>query len=367
MKVLVLGAGIIGVSVADALATRGAEVTVLDMRSPGRGASQASAGMLAPFTETHSDPRLLGLCIRSLDLYDNFIARLADDTGKPVEYARSGTLEVALDDAEAGPLRDAQRALAASGTACEWMDAASVRAFEPALSSSVVGGVFTRSHGYVGVHTLLAALAHRAMFTGAVFESPVEAASVEQRGDSVEVDTGARVHQADAVVIATGSWSRRVRVKHVAALPVRPVRGQLLSLRWAGDGQPRRIVWGTGCYTVPWADGTLLVGATMEEAGFDEEPTSGGVAALTSAVGALLPLARDARFDAVRVGLRPLLPDGLPAIGPIARASRVTVATGHFRNGVLLAPLTAELVSRQLLDRIDDETFTWTSPNRFLS
>lgn len=367
MKVLVLGAGIIGASVADALAARGADVTVFEMRSPGRGASQASAGMLAPYAESHGDPRLLELCTRSLDLFDDVIARLIDDTGRPVEYARTGTLEVALDATEADALLAVKRHLDAAGVAAEWMDGPAVRAFEPTLATSAVGGLFTRVHGYVAVDPFLRALVHRAMFAGATFQSPVEAASVEQRGDVVEVDTGDCVHRADAVVIATGSWSRRVRVKHVAAIPVRPVRGQLLTLRWHGDGPPRRIVWGTGCYVVPWADGTLLVGATMEEAGFEECTTVRGIQSLTSAVSALVPLAGGAHLDAVRVGLRPMLPDGLPAIGPIARAPRVTVATGHFRNGVLLTPLTAQLVSRYVLDGVEDDAFALTTPNRFLS
>ncbi len=323
--------------------------------------------MLAPYAETHSDPRLLELCTRSLDLYDNVIARLTDDTGRPVEYARTGTLEVALEAAEAEPLLAAKRRLDAAGVAAEWMDASTLRAFEPAVAAAAVGGLFTRSHGYVAVDTFMRALVHRAMFAGATFQSPVEAASVEQRSDFVEVDTGDRVHRADAVVIATGSWSRRVRVKHVSALPVRPIRGQLLVLRWNGDGPPHRIVWGTGCYAVPWADGTLLVGATMEEAGFEERTTVRGVQALTSAVGAMLPLANGAHVDTIRVGLRPMLPDGLPAIGPIARAPRVTVATGHFRNGALLAPLTAQLVSRYVLDGVEDDAFGLTTPNRFLS
>lgn len=323
--------------------------------------------MLAPHAETHSDPRLLDLCTRSLGLFDNVIARLTDDTGRPVEYARTGTLEVAMNAEEAELLRAAKLRLDATGVAAEWMDSSTVRAFEPAIAASVHGGLFTRTHGYVAVDPFLRALVHRAMFAGATFQSPVEAASVEQRGDRVEVDTGDHVHHADAVVIATGSWSRRVRVKHVSALPMRPIRGQLLALKWNGDGQPRRIVWGTGCYAVPWADGTLLVGATMEEAGFEERTTVRGVESLTSAVGALLPLAGAAHVDAIRVGLRPTLPDGLPAIGPVARASRVTLATGHFRNGVLLAPLTAQLVSRYVLDGVEDEAFGLTTPNRFLS
>src|SRR4029453_2435799 len=150
-----------------------------------------------------------------------------------------------------------------------------------------------------------------------------------------------------------------------AALPVRPVRGQLLRLHWTTGNPPARIVWSSGCDTVPWSSGAMLVGATLEEVGFDESATVEGVNALTAAVGALFPHARDARLEGVRVGLRPILPDALPAIGPIARAPRVVVATGHYRNGVLLAPLTADLVTRHLLDGAVDPAFRVTSPDRF--
>jgi glycine oxidase len=179
------------------------------------------------------------------------------------------------------------------------------------------------------------------------------------------VRAGDRQYVADAAVVALGSWSRRLRVRHVAALPVRPVRGQLIALDWSIGRRPQRIVWGPHCYTVPWSDGTLLVGATVEDAGFDEHPTTAGVQALASAVVDLLPESSRARFEGVRVGLRPALPDGLPAIGPLLRAPRVVIATGHYRNGVLFAPLTATMVARWLLDNVRDELFAATSPDRF--
>jgi glycine oxidase len=144
------------------------------------------------------------------------------------------------------------------------------------------------------------------------------------------------------------------------------VRGQLLQLRWTSPQRPRRIVWGPDCYTVPWSDGTLLVGATLEDAGFAETATVAGVESLTTAVTRLLPNAALAEWQMVRVGLRPALPDSLPAIGPLSRAPRVIVATGHYRNGVLLAPLTAEIVRRQILEGVSDPALEWTTPDRFL-
>ena len=365
MNVIVIGAGIIGVSVADALAARGISVRVLDMRSPGRGASQASAGMLAPYTEAHGNPHLLALGVRSLARYDELIESLRTIPGS-IEYARSGTLEVALDEDRAGELADAKRALDDRGVRSDLFDRSRLIKEEPTVSSAAVSGLLIHEHGFVGVDDLLRALVHRARAAGAQFESPVESIGVEDRGSSVEVRVGDRRDSADFVVIAAGSWSGRVRVANLAALPVRPVRGQLLHLAWTAPRTPSRIVWGPHAYAVPWSNGALLIGATVEEAGFDEHPTAAGVRDLTSAAMDLLPDTATARFEAVRVGLRPALPDGLPAIGPFQRAPRVVTATGHFRNGVLLAPVTAEMVVGWILDGVKDDAFAVTSPDRFL-
>jgi glycine oxidase len=367
VDVIVVGAGIIGVSVADRLAALGASVKVLEMRSPGRGASQASAGMLAPHTEAHGDPELLQLGTRSLNLFDDLVRSLEAETGRPVEYRRTGTLEVAFDAEGRQRLLAAKRSMEARDVDCEFLEPGQIPRRDTAISPDATAALFTAPHGFVGVDSLIRALVHRARLAGAVFESPVEGVGVEAGPASVQVRAGDRVDRADYVVIAAGSWSGRVRVRHVPALPMRPVRGQLLHLRWAGPGALSGIVWGPRCYVVPWSDGTLLVGATVEEAGFNEEATAAGIRDLAEAVIQLLPAAATARFDAVRVGLRPALPDGLPAIGPLRQAPRVVVATGHYRNGVLLAPVTAEMVATYILDGARDPAFAAVSPDRFVS
>jgi glycine oxidase len=336
------------------------------MRSPGRGASQASAGILAPYTEAHHDSPLLPLAIRSLDLYDGFIAGIAARSGRTIEYARSGTLEVALDDDDVARLTAASRWLTDVGVRHEWLDGSKVREVEPTASPSAVGGLLVPSHGFVGVMSLLNALVHSARVSGAVLEMSAEAADVESDSDHVVVRAGDRRYEADAVVIAAGSWSTRVRIQGTPEVPVRPVRGQLLHLRWPPSVPlPARVVWGPRCYTVPWQDRSLLVGATVEEVGFDERSTVEGVETLTRAVAELLPASRDASIEHVRVGLRPATTDGLPAIGPYCHHPRVTMATGHYRNGILLAPLTAEIVARWVVDGVEDPAFAVTTPDRF--
>jgi glycine oxidase len=367
VRVLVAGAGIIGVSVADALARRGARVVVLEMRAPGEGASRASAGLLAPYTEAEPGAPLLGLGTRSLALFDAFIARAVEASGRPVEYARSGTLEVALDEDERAALQRAASWLASQTVEHEWLDDHALQSVEPSVSRAACGALLVRTHGFVGVRSLVNALAQSARFHGAVFESPVEIVDVSITSDGVTARAGAREYQADRFVLAAGSWSGRIRIRGLSAVPVRPVRGQLLHLRWRDTPMPARVAWSSGCYTVPWSDGTLLVGATVEDAGFDESTTTAGVEALARAVRTLLPAAAAAGVVEARAGLRPATPDGLPMIGALPALPNLIFATGHYRNGILLAPLTAQLVERFVLDGHSDAMMGAVAPGRFVT
>ncbi|HET9372254.1 MAG TPA: glycine oxidase ThiO [Vicinamibacterales bacterium] len=349
MTIVIVGAGIIGTAVADALTLGGADVTVLDMRSPGLGASQASAGILAPYAEAEPHSPLLDLGVRSLSLYDAFVAGAAERSGRAIEYARTGTLQVALDEAHAATLQAESAWLREAGVDATWLDSREIGALEPAVSASSRGGLIIRSHGFVGVRSLVHALMHSARFGGATFESPVEAADVIVESDRVRISAGERSWTADAMVIAAGSWSNRLKIRGASLPAVRPIRGQLLHLRWNGADLPRRVIWGPDCYIVPWSDGSLLVGATVEDVGFDERSTVDGMRQLLDAASALLPSSARASIEAVRVGLRPASPDGLPIIGPMPSMPNVVLATGHYRNGILLAPLTAQIVSAYLL------------------
>jgi glycine oxidase len=365
MRVLVLGAGIIGAAIADALARRGAEVVVLDMRSPGQGATQASAGVLAPFVEASDDDAMLGLCSRSLDLFDEFVADAAGRSRRAIDYRRCGTVQVALRDEDCRALDRELHKLGAMDVTAEWLDPAALREAEPAVTQHALGGLLIQRHAFVRGSQLLTAVVNAARFSGASFESPVEAAEVRPAAAGVQVRAGQKTYSADRVVIAVGSWSSRLRVTGAALPRVHPIRGQLLELGWPDAPSPERIVWGPGCYTVPWPDRTLLVGATVEDAGFDESATVEGVRVLTTAVQELLPPARHAAVRSVRVGLRPASADGRPIIGPLTFAPNVTMATGHYRNGILLAPITAAIVSRFLLDAEQDPAMAVTSPARF--
>ena len=179
------------------------------------------------------------------------------------------------------------------------------------------------------------------------------------------VETDRDTHRAHAVVIAAGCWSAAIDIDGLTSrVPVRPVRGQLLQLAWDGPAL-RRVTWGARCYLVPWEDGTVLVGATVEEAGFDERATVAGVRDLLDAACDLVPRSWTAAFRGARVGLRPATPDELPVIGPSHVNPSVMYATGHYRNGVLLSPLTAQLVADAFLDNRIDRLLETVSPARF--
>ena len=341
---VVVGAGIVGCAVAYELARRGARVQVVDRREVGAGATQASAGVLAPYIEAHDRRALLDLSARSLDLYDEFVARVVEDSGATVQYVRSGTLEVALDEASLARLAEVERMCAGHGVEAELLDAAAAREAETHLTPRVCGGLRIALHGFVGARDLTDALRSAATAHGVSFHVATAATRIVADGGGVRVDTAGEGFVCDTAVLAAGSWSGRVEVDGAEPLPVRPVRGQLLHLGWPAPAL-NRVVWAPGCYVVPWSDGSVLVGATVEEVGFDERATVAGVRALIDATGEVLPAVREASFKTARVGLRPATPDRLPVIGRSTAIPGLVYASGHFRYGVLLAPLTAALVA----------------------
>jgi len=382
-QVLIQGAGIIGCAVAYELARRGAQVTVIEAREPGQGATQASAGVLAPFIEALEETPLQRLCVESLGLYEPFIERVRQDSGIDVEYRRTGTLEVALDEAEAEHLQAAAAALKAKGIRAELLNAADAAAVEPTLAPATVAALFIRDHGFVAAPVLTQALAAAAKAHGATFQSQTRVERIERdetsgRNGGLRIETSAGALRADAVVSCSGSWAGQVEIglpKPVPAmqatqsmpqLPIRPVRGQMLYLRWRAEvPPPSRVIWGSRCYMVPWADGTLLVGATVEEVGFAEQTTVAGVRTLLDAARELLPQTHAAEFLQARVGLRPASSDSLPVIGEWDELPGLFFAAGHYRNGILLAPLTAQMIADELLDQRQHPLLHATSPSRF--
>lgn len=364
MDVVVVGAGIIGCAVARELATRGRRVIVLDARAVALGATQASAGVLAPYIEAHEGGVLLDLTVRSLSLYDDWIDAVRAESGIDVEYRRTGSIEVALDEEGVDRLRSVA-ARFGSVARLEWLDGAAAKRLVPALSPRSLGGLCAADHGFVAAEVLTRALARSVEATGSLVLPRSRVRSVEPSADAVTVTTvDGTAYRTPHVVVATGSWTSLLNLSEdAAAADIRPVRGQLLRVGWRATPF-RGVVWGPRCYLVPWSDGTVLVGATMEEAGFEERTTVEGVRTLLEAATEMLPEMAEASFLEARSGLRPATSDGLPIVGPSERSDRVVLATGHFRNGILLAPLTASLVAKLMVDGQRDPALDPLAPAR---
>jgi glycine oxidase len=357
VNITIAGAGIVGCAIAHELASRGARVRVLDSRGPGGGATRASAGILAPHIEGH-DPTMLALGVRSLELYDEFVSRMVTDAGTNVEYERQGTLEIASTVDEANRLKRRARSLGNAAVEHALLDAADVRRLEPSVTTAAVAGLLIPQHGYVAAGDLTRALASAAIRRGATFDVGAVVAVEDGR-----VRTADAVIESDVVIVAAGSWS--TSLDGISALPgaVKPIRGQLLQLRLP-ERPAARVIWGEECYLVARQDGSVLAGATVEDVGFDERATSSGVQQLLRGALALMPALAGAAFEEVRVGLRPKTSDELPAVGASSTMPHVFYATGHYRNGVLLAPLTARLVADLVLEGKGDDQLALLQPRR---
>ncbi|HEY8549923.1 MAG TPA: glycine oxidase ThiO [Vicinamibacterales bacterium] len=348
--VVVIGAGIIGAAVAWELARRGAQVEIFEARTPGQGATQASAGMLAPYTEARATAVFEALCIEGLSAYDDFVEALRAETSHPFEYRRSGTVEVALDQAGVAHLtREATRLADIPEARARWIPGERLRDEEPALAERALGALVVEAHGLVAAPALTQALMDAGRRRGVRVHAVTPVRRIQRVGSRYEVTGGELRVVADAVVVCAGAWAGRLRLEGHASPSVHPIRGQLLYIR------PRtplfsRILWGPRCYLVPWQDGTVLVGATVEDVGFDETTTVRGVHDLMAAAIDLVPELASAALVGVRAGLRPATADELPLLGPVPGEPRLILATGHYRNGVLLAPLTARIVADLLLE-----------------
>jgi glycine oxidase len=363
--IIVIGAGIVGCAIACELVRRGASVSILDARAPGGGATQASGGMLAPYSEAAAGGPLLALGARSLGLFDEFVATLEGESGTRVGYERSGTLHIARAHDSLAEFDATHRELEAMGAVSERLSAAAALAQEPNLAADVLGGLLIPNQGAISAPEMTRALAVAARRRGAGFLDPARARRIGARTGGIVIETERGSLQAGAVVLAAGAWSSQIAIDGVSGpVPVKPVRGQLLHLHWPGT-QVARITWDERCYLVPWRDGTLLVGATVEDAGFEERTTVSGVQGLLDAVCSLLPLAASASLLSARVGLRPRSPDPLPIVGWSDVIPGLMYATGHYRNGVLLAPLTAQIVADAMVNGTADPALALTRPSRF--
>jgi glycine oxidase len=354
--VVVVGAGVIGTACAWRLAQRGLAVALVDP-APGTGASRVAAGMLAPVTEVHhGEELLLRLNLAAAARYPSFVEELRGAGGDPA-YRRSGTLAVALDPGDRAALADVRAFQRSLGLEVTELSGRECRRLEPMLDPSVRGGTLVAGDHSVDPRRLHAALLAAGERAGAavVRHGVREVAVRDGAARGVVLDAGTAL-AAGTVVLAAGSRSGRVVGLPQAARPaVRPVKGQVLRLRVPPTHRPlltrtvRATVHGAEVYLVPRDDGELVVGATVEEVGEDEQVTAGGVWQLLRDARALLPAVTELAFVEAGAGLRPGSPDNAPIVGRTV-VDGLVVATGHHRNGVLLAPVTADAVADLVVD-----------------
>jgi glycine oxidase len=349
--VIVVGGGVIGLAAGWRLAGRGARVAVLERGALGRGTTHVAAGMLAPVAEAElSEEPLLRLGTASAAAYPAFVEELREASGLDPGFLRCGTMLVARDRDEAEWLDRVRDVRTRLGLSVERLLPGAARRLEPALAPTLRLALDDRDDHAIDPRLLVAALAEAARRAGASLRTGSEVASV---GDgSVRLADGSTL-AADVVVIAAGPWSGRVGgIPDHARVPVRPVKGQILRLRDpSGPGLLSRVLRMQSGYIVPRGDGRYVLGATMEERGFDTTVTAGAVFELLRDAVELLPGIDELVIDELSAGVRPGTPDNLPVIGPGA-VDRLWWATGHHRGGVLLAPVTAELIAASILDGV---------------
>ena len=346
--VAIIGAGAIGSAIAWRCAQRGLSVALIDP-DPARGAWHTAAGMLAPITELHyTESALLRLNLDSLGRYPSYVEELTAQTGLPTGYDESGTVEVAWDAADLTALRDLHAFGTSLGLTSHLLGGRELRALEPSLAAGLPGGLLAEHDYQVDPRLLHAAQLAAALHLGVTLHTATARVDVGGgRARGVVLSDGSAI-AADAVVLAAGAWSGQLD-----AVAVRPVKGQTLRLRLSGAQRLRHTVRasvkGNPVYVVPRADGRIVVGASSEEAGFDVEPRAGAVYELLRDAQSVLPELGEAVLEEVCTGLRPGSADNAPLIGA-APVDGLVYATGHYRNGILLTPVTADAVAALIAD-----------------
>ncbi len=365
--IIIIGAGIIGCAIAHRLADAGLEIVVVEKGQPGEEASRAAAGMLAPFAEAaHSVPvELMELFEASHAMYPDFVAELQDETGIHIGYQTGGSVMVATDYQEATVLAGLLERQLQANKQVEALTDKEVHELQPGLAESVQSGLYFPRDHYVNNRHLMCALAAGLEKRGVRVLSGTQVVALEKSAERVRgVRTHREVLHADLVINTAGAWAGSLQPATEVPLPVRPIRGQIVQLTVRPQFL-RQLLHSTGCYIVPWPDGSTLIGSTLENVGFDKRVTASGVQSLLAAATRVVPALCSAEVSNTWAGLRPDTPDNLPILGRTAIEGYI-VAAGHFRNGILLAPVTAKLISELVLQGKPSVSLSPFAPDRFL-
>lgn len=363
--VIIVGGGVIGCSIAYRLACEQLNVTLIERGQPGEEASSAAAGMIAVQAETAHEPRgpLFDLCLASRALYPSFVAELESTAGLSVEYRTDGALFVAFDFTESEVLSTVYENQKAVGLTVEDLTAHDVRQLEPALADTIQTALYFRDDHQVDNRRLMKALITACERKGVRFVCGSQVTGLVREGNRITgVRTSQETFSVDTVINCAGAWAATIDPTLAFHLPVKPIRGQIVLL----ESQPplvRHVLHSAECYIVPRSDGRLLLGSTMDDVGYDKRVTAEAVAQLIQSAEKISPAVSRCTFRAAWAGLRPDTADHWPILGQAEEG--LVIATGHFRNGILLAPITAKLISERLISGKPSIDLTPFSPGRW--
>lgn len=349
--VLVIGGGVIGCSIALRLAEARLKVTLVERNTIGREASWAAAGMLSAQTHAAEGGAFFELGLRSRSMYKDFAGRLLDISGVDAEYQDQGTLCLTMNEQEGKEIDEWASWQQRSGLRVERLTPAEARKLEPSVSENAAGGVFLAEDHQVENRHLMESLQAALNRLGVEIVEGTEVNALAVNGQKcIGVVTASGGMTAGAVVLAAGSWSSSLLGTILPQVSVVPAKGQMLALR--GDRLPfSHIIYGERCYLTPRKDGRIVVGSTIEYAGYDKSVTVSGISTLLEAARAIVPELDRFQIVELWAGLRPDTPDHLPILGP-SGIDNLHLATGHFRNGILLAPVTAEIISESIVHNL---------------
>ena len=362
--VVVIGGGVIGLTVARALAQRGVrDVCLIERTALGTEASFAAGGILAPQAEADGRDEFFELACRSRDLYFDFAAALFEETGVDVELDTTGTIYVAPTDGDFEEIEQRYEWQSKAGLAVEKLTAREAREIEPCVAETLRGALLFPRDVQVENRRLLNALMNSVskLDLKVATDTTVEAVKIE-RSQIKGVQTSRGFVSCQKVVVAAGTWSSMI--EHAHTPKIEPVRGQMICF----DAKPqltRHVIYSPRGYLVPRRDGRLLAGSTSENAGFTKQVTAGGVSSILAHASEISPQIENLPIVDTWAGLRPRAADGLPVLGPCDEIDGLVYATGHYRNGILLAPVTGELIADAVVNGHISPLLTAFSPNRF--
>lgn len=364
--VIVIGAGAIGTSIGYQLARAGVKVMIVDRGQVGREATGASAGMIMAQPDRSTPEPLATLASESARLFAPLADELKDRTGLDIGYRHAGRLQVAFDENAERQLRSERGWLVDHGAVVPWLDGVAAIDVEPALNPAVRAAIYHADEYQLMPLAFAQALARAAADLGAVIRERAAVDRLLIQGDRIAgVGLGQETINAGEVVIANGAWAGAWSAPLEIPIPIRPIRGQLVALRTPATALRTVIGAGDG-YALTKPDGSTIVGTTVEDVGFDARPTAGAIARLLALAAQLAPRLSDASVVGAWAGLRPGTADGLPLIGRPARWRGVIMAGGHFRSGILLAPVTGELVADLVARRRPRLALDAFDPGRFV-